>query len=66
MEWHDEEGTTHPWETGGDLPWATPEPETGWLPADPDAWRGTTHLEMPAWPDLTGETWPSAEADDEE
>lgn len=66
MEWHDEDGTANPWETGGDLPWAPSETEGGWQPADPDAWRGMSRLDLPGWPDLAGETWPTAEADDEE
>ncbi|HTK43157.1 MAG TPA: hypothetical protein VL287_16335 [Gemmatimonadales bacterium] len=44
-----------PWETDGDLPWASEDPE--WEAPDPEAWRGTVHLQE--WPeDLAGpEYW---------
>jgi hypothetical protein len=51
MEWQDEE-TQHPWESGGDLPWTRDDEADGWTPADPEAWRGTEHLELPLWPEF--------------
>ena len=36
-----------PWESGGDLPWETPEGD--WDSADTDAWRGDVHLGE--WPE---------------
>ena len=36
-----------PWETGGDLPWNTPEDEGE--QADCEAWRGDLHLDD--WPE---------------
>lgn len=35
-----------PWETGGDLPWSTPEDEDQ---AEKEAWRGDLHLDD--WPE---------------
>jgi hypothetical protein len=35
-----------PWESGGDLPWATPETECG---ADSETWRGELHQDD--WPE---------------
>jgi hypothetical protein len=35
-----------PWESGGDLPWETPNGEER---ADVDAWRGDLHLDD--WPE---------------
>ena len=35
-----------PWETGGDLPWSTPDDEGQ---ADSEAWRGDLHLDD--WPE---------------
>jgi hypothetical protein len=36
-----------PWESGGDLPWETPEGD--WDSADSEAWRGEVHLGE--WPE---------------
>jgi hypothetical protein len=36
-----------PWESGGDLPWDTPDAE--WEQADSDAWRGDFHQDD--WPE---------------
>ena len=41
----DHEG--RPWESGGDLPWDTPDAE--WDQADADAWRGDIH--QADWPE---------------
>jgi hypothetical protein len=36
-----------PWETEGDLPWASEE--AGWEAPDPEAWRGEVH--QGEWPE---------------
>ncbi|HEX9054406.1 MAG TPA: hypothetical protein VF830_05830 [Gemmatimonadales bacterium] len=36
-----------PWETEGDLPWASEEAE--WEAPDPEAWRGAVH--QGEWPE---------------
>jgi hypothetical protein len=41
----DQEG--RPWESGGDLPWDTPDAE--WDQADVEAWRGDIHQD--GWPE---------------
>jgi hypothetical protein len=43
MSHHDE----RPWETGGDLPWATPDDDGD--QAETEAWRGDLHLDD--WPE---------------
>jgi hypothetical protein len=38
-----------PWEAGGDVPWGTPEAESG---ADSEAWRGESYQEdWEDWPE---------------
>ncbi len=36
-----------PWESEGDLPWASNE--AGWEPLESDPWRGDVHLDQ--WPE---------------
>ena len=36
-----------PWESGGELPWDTPDGD--WEPSTTEAWRGTLHLRD--WPE---------------
>ncbi|MDQ3224477.1 MAG: hypothetical protein M3Q75_13550 [Gemmatimonadota bacterium] len=40
------EDHARPWETGGDLPWDTPDPEAD---ADNESWRGARHQDD--WPE---------------